>query len=184
MNRGVKQLFAAFSVGLSLALMVPSHQLSTAMPLNASQPITSFPVAVGLPDPNAVFDAVNQTRVTNGLPSLQKDATLSRIAQQRAMDMQQNSYYAHKSPDGKFYYDLLYEQQIGFNYSCENLDLQFTTTPNDYVSDWMNSNKGHRECLLNDSINRAGYAVALVNTGSYTANNVPTYIIVAIHTSN
>ncbi len=166
-------------LGVALALAYPSHLLSAAIPAQEAETLTTFPVQAGLPDPNSIFDTVNQVRATQGLPKLKKDAVLTRIAQERAADMHKHSYYAHKNPDGLFYYDLMYQQHVGFNYSCENLDLQFVTSSANYVNDWMYSNKGHRECMLNTVTDRAGYAITTLDTG----NESVAYVVVAIHAS-
>lgn len=58
------------------------------------------------PDPNEVFALVNRERLSRGNPALVADEKLSRVARTRAQDMAKRQYYAHKSTDGTFYYDL------------------------------------------------------------------------------
>lgn len=138
-----------------------------------------FPEPSGNPDPNAILEKVNLVRSENGLSPLRPNIRLSEIAQSRAKDMSDRGYYAHKNPDGLYYYDFLKDGfSSGSSYSCENLDLGFTLLTDTYVSDWLNSDKGHRKCLLEDRVTDAGYAVATIDklSGSQTA-----YVVVAIH---
>lgn len=179
MFRGAKRLSIAMLCGVAITLVPSGHLLSVAMPKQVNQNLITFPSQQGVPDPNDVFDAVNQARTAQGLPVLQKDAALTRVAQERAADMQKRAYYAHKNPDGLMYYDILFQQRVGFNYSCENLDLQFITPTANFVNDWMNSNTGHRECMLNVTADRAGYAITTIDMD----NGASAYIVVAIHAS-
>ena len=133
----------------------------------------------GAPDPNDIFSMVNSHRVSAGLAPLRPNAGLGEVATRRAQDMAGRNYYAHQDPDGLYYYDYL--QGADFdkdNYSCENLDLQFTLLPAQYVKDWLDSKKGHRECMLADQATDGGYAAvpAPQLSGRQTA-----YIVVAIH---
>ena len=179
MFRGVLRLFIALLFGMTLVFAIPSHALKAAIPAQKAEPLVSFPTQPGLPDPNTIFDTVNQARIANGLAPLKKDAGLAKIAQERAADMHSGSYYAHQSPSGLFYYDLMYQQHIGSSYSCENLDLQFVTMTTNFVNDWMNSSQGHRECMLNRATDHAGYAITTLDTG----NEATAYMVVAIHAS-
>ncbi len=131
------------------------------------------------PDINLIFEEANHVRLKNGLTPLKPNLKLANIANVRAQDMAKRNYYDHKNPDGQYYYNYL--PQLGFdnkNFSCENLDLQFTVLASQYVNDWLSSSKGHRECMLNAKISDAGYAVAESHQveGGQTA-----YIVVAIH---
>lgn len=95
--------------------------------------------------------------------------------------MQKNSYYDHADPEGKYFYDLMQDSGYKVEYGCENLDLQFTRSSKVYVNDWMQSKKGHRECLLNPRVEEAGYAVVRIKPMG--GEDVPTYIVVAIHST-
>ncbi len=126
-----------------------------------------------------IFSLINQERKTRGLKELNIDNRLVGIAQDRLDDMVKNQYYAHLNPQGKYYYDLFPEYLIKSNYSCENLDVEFTTDPKVYVNDWLKSKKGHKECMLNKNVTTAGYAVGLFNKSDSTK----VYLVVGIHTS-
>lgn len=133
----------------------------------------------GAPSPNDIFNRVNHVRAEKGLQPMRSNAVLADAARDRAQDMARRNYYAHKNPDGLYYYDYLRGSGFGDNsYSCENLDLQFTLLPEKYVDDWLNSRAGHRECLLNESTTEAGYAVVSTDR---LADGQTAYIVVAIH---
>lgn len=131
-------------------------------------------------DARQLLDLVNKERKARNLKELNEDTRLSAIAQQRLEDMIQNQYYSHMSPSGSYFYDLFPSQLIKADYSCENLDVQFTVDEGKYVNDWLHSSKGHKECMLNSDATSAGYAVGLFNQDK----NSRIYLVVGIHSSS
>jgi len=131
-------------------------------------------------DVNEVFAQVNSQRIQAGLLPLRANADLEQVDQRRADDMHRESYYAHLNPStGEQFSDLLRQQQIGYRSACENLNMTFHTQTDAIVEDWLQSNAGHRECLLSTEASQAGYSVTSVKLyGNQTA-----YIVVAIHLS-
>jgi uncharacterized protein YkwD len=127
-----------------------------------------------------ILRLVNKERKANKLHELNEDTRLNAIAQQRLDDMVKNQYYAHVSPNGKYFYELLPEHMITAKYSCENLDIEFTLDERVYVNNWLNSTRGHRECMLNSEVTSAGYAAGLFSVTSETK----IYLVVAIHTTS
>lgn len=140
-----------------------------------------FDAPTGMPDPNEIYRQVNKTRQAAGLPPLVRDDALAKLATSRAQDMSRRAYYAHKNPDGIYYYDLLEQAGYDAEYNCENLDLEFTTQADVYVNSWLRSKSGHRECLLNTQTTNAGYAVATIANNS--TDDIPSYVVVAIHST-
>ncbi len=132
-----------------------------------------------MPQITEIFAQVNAERIANGQAPLTADPVLTELAQVRAQSMAVNHYYGHHDPAGNTFGDVLRSQGNSITYGCENLDLQFVTDANKYVSDWMNSTKGHRECLLQDRASRAGYAVTEI--APFGGESVKTYVVVAIH---
>lgn len=141
---------------------------------------TSFEQPIGAPDINAIYEEVNAQRAAKGLHPLERNQDLARVAQERAVDMQTKRYYAHQSPTGDYFYNLL--DPVAYNgvYACENLDLQATLDTQTYINDWLQSKKGHRECMLNEAVLQAGYAVAVI-TLPKVKTNATMYVVVAIH---
>lgn len=141
----------------------------------------AFPQDSNLPNPNEILSLVNQARANEGLARLHANESLTEIATGRARDMAANHYYAHLDKSGKYYYDLLRQKKIATDYSCENLDMEFSRLPLPYVTDWLASSAGHRECLLNPQVTEAGYAVTTFDRVNYEGTPETAYIVVAIH---
>lgn len=137
----------------------------------------SFATSQNTPDPNDILLQVNAARQQRGIATLQPDKELGLIAQKRANSMHMHSYYSHEAPDGSYYYDLLREASYSTLSSCENLNLSDEFSSQRHVNDWLNSKAGHRECALDDSLTRAGYAAVPLDPQA----DKPSYIIVAIH---
>lgn len=142
-----------------------------------------FKTTLSLPDPNKILTLINQERAEAGLALLKPSAELESIAQIRAEDMAGKGYYAHLSPDGKTFEDIMNEKKIHTSYGCENLDLHFSVAERTYVQDWMDSSAGHRQCILNSDNTRAGYAVAKMEVINNKAQSTTSYVVVGIHTA-
>lgn len=145
--------------------------------------VQSIPYATdpSLPDLNTISSLINAQRSSNDLPALINDPQLAAVAKQRADDMASNMYYAHKSPDGTYFYDILVRDNYDVDFGCENLDLQFTLQPDIYVNDWLTSTNGHRECALHKGITRAGYATIKIPSEARAGMDIDAYIVVAIY---
>lgn len=139
----------------------------------------ALPEASGLPSLNKMFELTNQLRSSQGLATLQINETLNQLAQTRATDMAQRSYYAHQNPEGLYYYDQLKGTAFEATYNCENLALESNMHPQAYLDQWKTSTKGHKECLLNSSTNQVGYGIARLSFDS-TTDKDDSFVIVAI----
>lgn len=170
---------------LAAILLFPTTVLSvdkTSFGQNGiSQSVVRFSSAPGMPDPNDILDNVNKARVLSHLQPLRPNKKLAELAANRASDMAQGQYYAHRSPLGTYYYDLLPTYGINPDYSCENLDMTDHSDSNAILSDWSSSRKGHRECMLNSKLVEAGYATAPLTLVDANGHKTTTYVIVAIH---
>lgn len=133
------------------------------------------------PSAAEILRQVNLERQFNKLKNLTADPGLTAVAEQRIKDMVDNQYYAHKNLQGKYYFELFTEQGFSTGYSCENLDIEFTLDESVYVGNWSNSTKGHRECMLNEAVTRAGYAVGVFSDPTLDNSTAKTYLVVAIH---
>lgn len=143
--------------------------------------LVQFEIPSDAPDPNETFRLVNEARATQNIAPLIANETLGKIAKARAMDMVARSYYAHKDPDGKYYYDYFKSYNLSTGYNCENLDLVFVPNQNQVISEWNSSLRGHRECMTSTEITHAGYATARANIISYDGTSTVVYLVVAIH---
>jgi uncharacterized protein YkwD len=122
-----------------------------------------------------LVDSINAERIKNGSGKLAVDNELSNISQFRAQDMAINDYYSHIQPNGTDYYSLFSQRKV---FSCENLNLTQYDNNSQIVADWMASDKGHRECLLDGRANSIGVAVH-----SFEVNGIKQYISVMIISS-
>lgn len=141
----------------------------------------SFDVPADAPDPNTTLRLVNEQRSVEGLSSLTADRNLGKIAAARAADIAGRQYYAHKNPDGKYYYDYFKEYGIETGFNCENLDMVFVPSEEQVIDEWSASIKGHRGCMMDGRVTRAGYAAAKVNLVQFDGSLTTAYVIVAIH---
>ena len=142
-----------------------------------------FTIPDDAPDPNETLRLVNQERQLAGLPALAADEKLGAVAKARAHDMAKRQYYAHKNPDGKYYFDLFDKYGIDAGYNCENLDLVFVPSQDVVIDQWMASLKGHRGCMMHPHVQSAGYATTRLTLVDYQGNETTAYLVVAIHAS-
>lgn len=136
------------------------------------------------PDPNQVFELVNKQRLSEGSPALVANEKLGAVAAARAADMAKRQYYAHKNPDGKYYYDLFPGNGVTADYSCENLDITFVPDISQFIDQWLASTKGHRNCMINPDLKVAGYAVTKMMLLQYGGKETPAYLVVAVHATD
>lgn len=71
----------------------------------------------------AMLADLNATRAHAGLPALSLDSRLSQVAAEHCLDMAQNDYFDHDSPDGETPFDRMREASAPFAYAGENLAL-------------------------------------------------------------
>lgn len=146
---------------------------------------TPTDVATDLPDSNQLLALTNQARINSGVSVLAVSPTLNNIAKIRADDMAKQRYYAHQSPAGVFYYDLLKNTEFKHAYSCENLGLGYSITATTYLSQWLLSDQGHKECLLHAKTAYVGYGIAEITFDSKAEHSdTKTFVVVTIQASD
>lgn len=90
-----------------------------------------------------------------------RSTELDQLAQLRADDMAQRGYYAHQTPDGKYFYDYL--EKFGYSRStsgCENLLLDRSGLSRQQVNQIWRASPKHLDCL-NAAHTEFGYTEAL-----------------------
>ncbi len=105
----------------------------------------------------ALLEATNQKRQSQGLSALSLNAQLSDAAAQKAVDMFAKNYWAHTSPEGKTPWDFIIASGYHYSVAGENLAKNFSTSVN-VVDAWMTS-PTHRENILKSSYRDVGFAV-------------------------
>lgn len=110
-----------------------------------------------------VVELTNAERTKQGLPALQIDTELSKVARIKSEDMQKNNYFDHNSPTYGSPFDMMKKFGISYKSAGENI-AQGQRTPEEVVQAWMNS-AGHRANILNNSFTHIG--VGYVESGNY-----------------
>lgn len=121
---------------------------------------------------DGVVKSSNQERIKAGLPELSINVKLEASSLDKAEDMVAQGYWAHTSPSGEQFFDLINEQRYDFAFAGENLARDFGT-PEGVVIGWMNSPK-HRENMLNPAYKEMGISVM---RGQYMG--MDSYLVVA-----
>lgn len=103
-----------------------------------------------------IIKITNEYRKEQGLDILIRNESLMESAMNKAIDMRDQKYFAHISPDGIELWNLV--QQTGYNYSiiAENIAEGFFSAE-EVVEAWMNS-EGHRANILSVDLEEIGVA--------------------------
>ena len=100
----------------------------------------------------------NQARSQEGKPALQKNIALQKAAVEKANDMVSKDYWAHTSPEGIKPWYWLEKNNYQYVTAGENLARGYDNVE-DAIQAWLDSPE-HRENMLNERFNQAGFAVA------------------------
>ncbi|MDQ0115294.1 CAP domain-containing protein [Paenibacillus harenae] len=101
-----------------------------------------------------VVDLVNQERAKAGLSALKSDTLLTKVATEKARDMDVNNYFSHTSPTYGSPFDMMRQFGVTYSYAGENI-ASGQRTPQEVMTAWMNSS-GHRANILNGSFTKIG----------------------------
>jgi uncharacterized YkwD family protein len=110
-----------------------------------------------------VIELTNAERRKNGLPDLQADANLSKVAREKSNDMQQKNYFSHTSPTYGSPFDMMRDFGVTYKSAGENI-AHGQPTPEQVVQAWMNS-EGHRKNILSKNFTHIG--VGFDSQGNY-----------------
>jgi uncharacterized membrane protein required for colicin V production len=110
----------------------------------------------------AMFALVNHERVSRGISVLEWDSAVVPVARAHAMDMFENGYFSHISPEGKDVGDRL--QKAGINYFIAGENLAFAPSL-EIAHDGLMQSPGHRENILSEEFKKVG--VGVIDGGSY-----------------
>ena len=110
-----------------------------------------------------VVELTNQEREKQGLAPLKLDTELSAVAKDKSLDMQQNDYFSHNSPNYGSPFDMMNAYGVDYRTAGENIAMG-QTSPEQVVEGWMNS-EGHRENIMNPDFTHIG--VGHTEDGNY-----------------
>ena len=101
-----------------------------------------------------VLRLVNIERAKEGIPPLEMDWELARVAESRSQDMHDENYFSHTSPIYGSWADMMESAGISYKAAGENI-AKGQTTATQVVNDWMNS-PGHRANIMNSNYTHIG----------------------------
>jgi len=116
-----------------------------------------------------VFDLINQRRTANGLPELNWNEDVAKVARLHSQNMAESKFFGHRGLDGLRVDDravslgLKNWQAIGENIASNR---GFANPTASAVEAWMNS-PGHRASILNNTWKETGIGVAFDDNGKY-----------------
>lgn len=104
-----------------------------------------------------VVTLVNQERAKAGLSALKmSNATLNKMAMDKAKDMYNKGYFDHNSPTYGSPFDMMKQYGISYRNAGENI-AKGQRTPQEVMTAWMNS-PGHRANILSANFTTIGVA--------------------------
>jgi uncharacterized protein YkwD len=159
-RRSARWLIALLAVALAAAALAGS-------PRPAEAAATLAPPSYA----DQLLAMLNQERLAAGLPELVEAAPAVRVAARRVLDMAENNYFAHTSPSGVSWVDLLRAEGMPFGWGGENIAL--CDYPPTEVAAVMHrslmASNGHRENILRPEFRQVGIAVAVNGRNAYYA---------------
>ena len=120
-----------------------------------------------------ILELTNDLRKQYGLPPLNENPLLKQAAQEKALDMIKNKYFAHFSPSGISPWYFIEKNGYDYHYAGENLAMNFIDSE-EVVKAWVNS-PTHRQNLLNQNYKEIGIAVL---SGDITGDNLSKIVVV------
>ena len=110
-----------------------------------------------------VIGLVNAERAANGLTALKANTKLSAVAELKAKDMRDNSYFSHTSPTYGSPFEMMTSMGISYRSAGENI-AKGQKTPKAVMSAWMNSS-GHKANILSSGYTEIGVGYVTDNSG-------------------
>jgi uncharacterized YkwD family protein len=120
------------------------------------EPPIEQPVSGLTAEENEAVNLVNAARKANGLPPLQVNMELVRLARIKAKDMAVNSYFNHISPTLGSPFDMLRAAGINYKWAGENIARASTVKA---AHDAYMDSPGHRANILNSAYTEIGIGV-------------------------
>lgn len=108
------------------------------------------------------WNLLNQDRIANGLPALQLDQELCRLARIKSTDMKQNNYFAHVSPTYGSAAEML--RHFGYQFVSVGENIAHHATVEKSQAAFMSST-GHRANILGSQWSKVGIGVVYDSNG-------------------
>lgn len=111
-----------------------------------------------------LFALINKARATAGLPALERDPALARVARSHSADMLSHNFIGHISPTTGSPADRVGQAGIVFEHLAENVG---TAGSPDEVHQGLMRSPGHRSAILDRQVTRVGVGVAVPAPGQH-----------------
>jgi uncharacterized protein YkwD len=116
---------------------------------------------------NKLLSFVNSKRAEAGVMPLTATDPLVQIARGRSSDMAQRGYFAHVTPEGRTFLDMLHTQNIEFGFAGET--IAYNNAPADQTAqiamDTFVNSPAHMAILLDPQFDYAGTGFASTGDG-------------------
>ena len=106
---------------------------------------------------------LNKDRAASGLPALKLNSSLTKLAENYAVDMIQRGYFSHYNPEGLSPFERMSRAGISYRTAGENLAINVSVPAAEQA--FMNSS-GHRANILNSTYTEVGIGVVHSPSGS------------------
>ena len=111
-----------------------------------------------------VIRLVNAERDRYGLPALEKNWQVARVARLKAQDMIDNKYFSHNSPTYGSPFNMLENFGLRFSSAAENIANGHKSAA-EVMRSWMSS-PGHRANILSRTVTQIGVGAAKAANGT------------------
>jgi uncharacterized YkwD family protein len=161
-NVGMPPSSAGATAATSVCTSMPSAQLPK---VSIPQPSAAPASAGGLSDmENQMVQLVNSERSRRGLPALQVDPSLTKVARLKSQDMINRGYFSHTSPTYGSPFDMMRHYGITYRTAGENIALDFSVA---HAHQALMASTGHRANILGRQFNKIGIGVVRGSRGLY-----------------
>ena len=121
--------------------------------------VLAIPALASPLSPNAIVEASNASRVSQGLQALKVDPGLNKAAQAKADDMEKRHYFAHTSPQGKNLWTFIFGAHAkNLTVAGENLAKGFQSVEFEHTA-WLAS-PTHKANILDTEWKRTGVGIS------------------------
>jgi len=110
---------------------------------------------------NEMLKLINKVRVDHGLSPLTVVQSLTDIARTRCQDMVSKGYFSHYSPDGRTFFNIMRDSNIGWTNAGENLGNATPASygsPSAFINAWLGS-PSHRDNMLRSNYRIIGIGI-------------------------
>jgi len=136
--------------------------------INTPGPLIENQTVAGKLSIKGIIEQTNQKRLKRGLNPLKENSKLNSSARVKVLDMFEDQYFAHQSPDGLGVGNLVENENYNYLIVGENLALGNFNGDEGVVRAWMDS-PGHRANILKEGYIEIGVGVC---QGEYNGEKV------------